>query len=85
MRVQYPKQFFLYMTRITQHDLDRAIEELCTISQLDMKPYNCYGYSQLKQNDGSVVESTLGCTKKELYYQIQFYIQMSRLKKYNHN
>ena len=68
------------MTRVTQKDLDRAIEELCTVSKLDMKPYNCYGYSQLRQEDGSVIESTLGCTKKELYYQIQFFIQMKRIE-----
>ena len=72
------------MTRVTQKDLDRAIEKLCTVSKLDTKPYNCYGYSQLRQEDGSVIESTLGCTKKELYYQIQFFVQMTlRMELYN--
>jgi hypothetical protein len=69
------------MSQIKQTDLDRAIENLCTESKLDMEPYNCYGYYQLRQNDGSVIEASLGCTKKELYYQIQFYLQMKRLEK----
>ena len=68
------------MSQIKQTDLDRAIEDLCTESKLVMEPYNCYGYYQLRQNDGSVIEASLGCTKKELYYQIQFYLQMKRLE-----
>ena len=68
------------MRRITQKDLDRAIEELRSVTNLDIKPYNCYGYSQLRVEDGSVIESTLGCTKKELFYQIRFLIQVRTLE-----
>lgn len=68
------------MRRITQKDLDMAIDQLRSVTNLDIKPYNCYGYSQLRLEDGSVIESTLGCTKKELFYQIQFLMQVRRLE-----
>ena len=66
--------------KVTQKEVDRAIEQLRSVSKLDIEPYNCYGYYQLRQVDGSTINSTLGSSKKELYTMIQFYIRMKELE-----
>lgn len=67
--------------RVTQKDLDQAIETLNKVSTVEFKPYNCYGYSQLNEaKTGSNIYSTMGCSKKELYYQIQFYLRIKELE-----
>ena len=68
--------------KITQTMLNRAIERLVEESKTTIESYNCYGYSQLRSHTtGSVIESTLGDSKKDLYYQIQFYLQMKDVER----
>ena len=46
-----------------------------------VKPRNCYGYYQLSHaKTGNDIFSTNGCSKAELYYQIQFYLRMKELE-----
>ena len=62
--------------RITQNMLDGALERLARTSKVSIKSNDCYGYSQLMTADGHSLNATLGDTKKDLYYQIQFYLDM---------
>ena len=66
--------------RISQSQLDGAIERLQAVSKQEIKPYNCYGYSQLMTNDGNTFYATLGDSKKELYYQIHFLLNWLELE-----
>ena len=67
--------------RITQAQLDFAIERLVNESGVDIQSNDCYGYYQLMTNDGHALEATYGDSKKDLYYQIQFYLQMEEAKR----
>ena len=67
--------------RITQKALDNAIDRLVESSGIDIRTNDCYGYSQLMTNDGYNIDATLGDTKKDLYYQIQFYLNMKSHEK----
>lgn len=69
--------------RITQSELDHAIERLNEESGVKINPYNCYGYSQLMTDDGHAIEASYGDSKKDLYYQIQFYLQIQEAKRRN--
>lgn len=65
------------MTRITQKMLDNAIARLQAESNFKIVTNDCYGYSQLAaQYPNSTAErdlaSSLGDSKKDLYYQIHF-------------
>jgi len=63
--------------KITQRMLDLKIEELQKLSKCKIITNNPYSYFQLaiKLNHGiSMFGSTLGNTKKDLFYQIQFLI-----------
>jgi len=72
----------MIIMRITQKMLDRAIDRLVIESKTGIEAYNCYGYSQLRSlTTQSVIESTLGDTKKDLFYQIQFYLQMKEVER----
>tara|TARA_R110000824_G_C15129574_1_gene668875 strand:- start:738 stop:947 length:210 start_codon:yes stop_codon:yes gene_type:complete len=61
--------------------LDGALERLARTSKVSIKSNNCYGYSQLMTADGYSLDATLGDTKKDLYYQIQFYLNMKDAEK----
>ena len=67
--------------RITQNMLDGALERLARTSKVSIKTNDCYGYSQLMTSDGYSLYSTQGDTKKDLYYQIQFYLDMKEAEK----
>ena len=67
--------------RITQNMLDGALERLVRTSKVSIKTNDCYGYSQLMTADGYSLDATLGDTKKDLYYQIQFYLDMKDAEK----
>lgn len=67
--------------RITQAQLDRAIERLVSESDIEIQTNNCYGYYQLMTKDGHALDATYGDSKKDLYYQIQFYLQMEEAKR----
>ena len=67
--------------KINQSMLDDAIKELNQVSTVKVKPYNCYGYYQLRiAKTGNDIFSTGGCSKSKLYYQIQFYLKMKELE-----
>jgi hypothetical protein len=67
--------------RITQNMLDGALERLVRTSKVSIKTNDCYGYSQLRTADGYDLTATYGDTKKDLYYQIQFYLDMKEAEK----
>ena len=67
--------------KITQSVLDNAINRLVDESGVDIQNNNCYGYYQLMTKDGHSLDATLGDSKKDLYYQIQFYLQMEEAKR----
>lgn len=67
--------------RISQSQLDFAIERLVSESGLEIQNNDCYGYYQLMTKDGHAIESTYGDSKKDLYYQIQFYLQIQEAKR----
>lgn len=67
--------------KITQSVLDNAIKRLVDESGVDVQSNDCYGYSQLMTKDGYALEATHGDSKKDLYYQIQFYLQMKEAKR----
>jgi len=71
--------------KITQSVLDNAIKRLVDESGIDIRSNDCYGYSQLMTNDGHQLDATLGDSKKDLYYQIQFYLQMEEAKRRKKN
>ena len=71
------------MTRITQSMLDHAVDRLVEVSKVTISNNDCYGYYQLRSKDGQDIHATLGDTKKDLYYQIQFYLQMKSLERNN--
>ena len=52
------------------------LEKFLRTSKVSIKTNDCYGYSQLMTADGHGLNATLGDTKKDLYYQIQFYLDM---------
>lgn len=61
--------------RVTQKMLDIAIDHLNSISKCKYVSNNAYGYSQLAMqhpNSTSISNLSLGNTKAELFYQIQF-------------
>jgi hypothetical protein len=69
------------MRRITEKDLTFAIERLRAKTGLPFVRNDAYGYSQLAVSVGehgaiSNVNATLGNTKKDLYYQIQFCLEI---------
>jgi len=67
--------------RVSQSMLDQAIETLNEVSKAKVKPRNCYGYYQLSHaKTGNDIFSTNGCSKAELYYQMQFYLRMRELE-----
>ncbi len=66
--------------RISQSNLDGALEKLNAVSKNKIKPYNCYGYSQLMTDNGNTFYATLGDSKKELYYQIHFLLDWLNLE-----
>ena len=68
--------YLIMALRITQNMLDGALERLVRTSKVSIKTNDCYGYSQLMTADGHGLNATLGDTKKDLYYQIQFYLDM---------
>lgn len=67
--------------KITQSVLDNAIKRLVDESGVDIQNNDCYGYFQLMTNDGHALDATYGDSKKDLYYQIQFYLQMEEAKR----
>jgi len=71
--------------RVTQKALDFAIERLAESSGLNIRTNNCYGYSQLgiglEHGGIDSIEATFGDSKKDLYYQIQFYLQMKSMER----
>lgn len=75
MDIQY-KERDQMSDRITQSQLDKAIERLAEVTGLPITTYNAYGYSQLavKVEGGgiSMFSATYGDSKKDLYYQIEF-------------
>jgi hypothetical protein len=69
------------MRRITERDVAFAIERLRKKTGLPLVRNDAYGYSQLAVSVGehgaiSNVNATLGNTKKDLYYQIQFCLEI---------
>jgi len=61
--------------RITDSDLERALKRLNDVSKVNYEFNNAYGYSQLAHtlpSEGGISTVSNGNTKKELYYQIQF-------------
>tara|TARA_R110000751_G_scaffold181504_1_gene288198 strand:- start:177 stop:449 length:273 start_codon:yes stop_codon:yes gene_type:complete len=56
--------------------LDNALERLVRTSKVYIKTNDCYGYYQLRNKNGQDIHATLGDTKKDLYYQIMFYLEM---------
>ena len=72
--------------------LNGAIERLNDITKCQYIPNDCYGYSQLAmklpETSGAIssIYAAQGCTKKELYYQIHFYLDLigKESKKENH-
>ncbi len=62
--------------RITDSDLRRVIESLNSVSKVKYVQNDAYGYAQLAahvpSSAGCISNMSLGNTKKELYYQIQF-------------
>ena len=68
------------MSTVTQSMLDNAIDRLVEVSKVTISNNDCYGYYQLRSDKGQDIHATLGDTKKDLYYQIQFYLQMKSLE-----
>ncbi len=78
--------------RITDSDLERALKRLNDVSKVNYEFNNAYGYSQLAHtlpNSGGISTVSNGNTKKELYYQIQFALDIlhndkeSKINKFN--
>lgn len=67
--------------RITQTQLDKAIELLVSSSGVAIEKNDCYGYYQLMTKDGHAITATEGDSRKDLFYQIQFYLQMQSEKR----
>ena len=65
------------MTKITQFMLDNALEQLVKTSKVFIKINECYGYYQLTTKDNKNINSSRR-TKKDLYFQIQFYLDMRK-------
>ncbi len=64
-----------YNLRVSQSMLDAAIKRLNESSKCRYIPNDCYGYAQLAvqmPNSSGISNMSLGNTKSELYYQIQF-------------
>jgi hypothetical protein len=68
------------MAAVTQSMLDHAIDRLVEVSKVTISNNDCYGYYQLRSKNGSDIHATLGDTKKDLYYQISFYLEMKALE-----
>jgi hypothetical protein len=65
--------------RITQAMLDSAIERLNETTKRQFVQNDAYGYSQLAislPNSTGISTMSLGNTKKELYYQIHFALEV---------
>ena len=78
--------------RITDSDLQGALDRLNEVSKVNYVQNGAYGYSQLAHtlpSQGGISTVSNGNTKKELYYQIQFALDIlhnekeSRLNKFN--
>ena len=75
--------------RITQSMLDSAIKNLNAVTKSMYVSNDCYGWSQLaakSMNSGGGIHGlSHGNSKKELYYQIQFYLDIMRHEKDSRN
>lgn len=68
------------MQRVTQKMVDYAISRLAEKTKIKLQTNNCSGYTQLgfaRENGGiSMIDATYGDSKRDLYYQIQFCLQI---------
>lgn len=68
------------MQQITKSMVENAIMRLANLTNLKLQTNDCYGYTQLgfaRENGGiSMIHATYGDSKRDLYYQIQFCLQV---------